>query len=662
MKKALSYKFILLFITLALSLALAFSISSVKSAHAATSISSPDSYFRGGESLKFEDDNLVATVKSGDSVSVINDLIIDDAAFELVIPADVKEFTVTLSSESYFVGGAYNEETKEFDTNIKNVLTVKMAENKVTLNNQEGTPAPALAAGDLTVKFSTTKNVLSAEIGGTVLINDNVYYKIKGADKCAANVSFGFTLNDGIESANVSFKSIDQKQSDGTHAYKQTFELEESTIKSVANPRVAINNLPIKKDDAGNLKVIRGNQYTFSFTTYSVFGNGSTGNVYTVYIDDNGTEGIWVDPSSGTPKSIIFENNAATTFSLRTGSLVGLETYSVLAAEERKTATNTVPKYIDYVGNETVYGWYRELVNKATLKEYTDADGNTSTHSIRLGDTYTIPSLENLVEDDLEVYSNLSYTVYYRTPSNASGTATSLKFTVSEAGEYMFFVVFKDASENEMDKDKFIIVDEYDENDIAFGDFGYAVFTFTINDDAPIAVEAPASQGKGYLNTKYTAAAFDIQSSGNNVTYTLYYNPAENATETTEGWIKIPLLSEITEDYNENGFTYADIEKIDYDGAYTFTPIKKGSYRIDCYVTSDNSVRFATDSTLIKVADNPAVVKVDDHWLQNNIWSVVFLSIGTLSLIGIIVLLFIKPKEEVETDETGEALKVNAKK
>ena len=64
---------------------------------------------------------------------------------------------------------------------------------------------------------------------------------------------------------------------------------------------------------------------------------------------------------------------------------------------------------------------------------------------------------------------------------------------------------------------------------------------------------------------------------------------------------------------------------------------------------------------------NNAIIFTNDflggmNWFRNNVWSIVFLSVGTLSLIGIIILLFIKPKEEVETDETGEALNVNAKK
>ena len=246
---------------------------------------------------------------------------------------------------------------------------------------------------------------------------------------------------------------------------------------------------------------------------------------------------------------------------------------------------------------------------------------------------------------------------------------------MSEAGDYEFYVVFKDSNGNAMDREDFYKLDEHDDSKIVGIDdiaaaiedpmtvvatYKYfpAVFRFTVEDDAPMSVTVPDSQGTGYLNIKYTATAFDIQSSGYNVTYTLSYNADVNATADSEDWIEIPKLADVTDEYNENGFTYSDIESIDYDGDYTFTPVKLGAYKIDCEITSDKSERSASGYTVIKVEEEPAVVKVDTHWLRNNIWSVVFLSVGTLALIGIIVLLFIKPKEEVETDETGDALKI----
>ena len=71
---------------------------------------------------------------------------------------------------------------------------------------------------------------------------------------------------------------------------------------------------------------------------------------------------------------------------------------------------------------------------------------------------------------------------------------------------------------------------------------------------------------------------------------------------------------------------------------------------IKCTATSEVSSRNDEDFTIIRVNSEPNVVEIPSTWLRDNVWSVVFLSVGTLCLIGIIVLLFIKPKEEIDND------------
>ena len=643
MKKALSYKILMLLTTLALSLALAFSFYGAKSAHAAdVNGGNVLSYFTGDfQSLELNDDSLVAKVKNGGNIKIKNELVVDDLAIELNVPNTVSSFKIVLTYSSYSAIGAYNEETEEFDKTITNEFTF----NKT---------------GDLTAAITTSDNVVSVDVDGETKAKAEFVDKIKGTDKCVATVGFEFTLEDGAEDAEISFTSIDQKASDISGAYKQTFVLDaDNKIETFAKPRVSVNNLETVKND-DKLKAVEGQKYSFTFTAYSVFGNVLSSSVY---IDKTSIgAGLSTDEKSETPKFIVCGNTSAdATFTLRTSDIADIEEYTVEKAVELNDyeTVNTAPSYIPYVGNEEAYENYRLAVQNAAKKDY----GEYGVKSIRLGDSYEIPSLQDLVLDDYDVYSNLTYTVYYRTPSNASGSASSLKFTVSEAGDYEFYVAFKDKSNKAMEKSDFYTLDEHDNQVIAeTGTYFAAVFNFTVEDDAPISVEAPASQGSGYVNTKYTATSFTIQSSGNNVKYTLYYNAKNNAQADDTGWVEIPVLADITADYSENGFTYADIEKIGYDGEYTFTPTLKGSYKITCNVTSVNQERSASADTIIKVLDEPAVVKVDDHWFQKNVWSVVFLSIGTLSLIGIIVLLFIKPKEETETDETGDALNVNAKK
>jgi hypothetical protein len=51
---------------------------------------------------------------------------------------------------------------------------------------------------------------------------------------------------------------------------------------------------------------------------------------------------------------------------------------------------------------------------------------------------------------------------------------------------------------------------------------------------------------------------------------------------------------------------------------------------------------------LINVSDEIVTVKnYDTKWVENNVWSIVFLGVGGLCLIAIVVLLFVKPKDKL---------------
>ncbi|MBO4251262.1 MAG: hypothetical protein J5911_01205 [Clostridia bacterium] len=653
MKKAFSCKLIILVIIFALSAAFAFAFYGTRTAFADTSITSPSSGFSGGQSIVFEDneddadDYVKATVKTGNVVEITKKLVVDDLDIEMILPETVSSLKVTLTYDSYFVKGAYKDQS--FATEINNAFTF------------DG------LSGEITVSVRTVDNVISVTVGEDAQTKDDVYYKIKGADKCAATVKFAFTLTEGTETADIRFVSVDQMASDESGAYKQTFKLtrtddDKTAIETLALPRVAVSAASLNKNENGkDLNAIVGKKYTTSFTVYSLFGGVVSNNLYLA----TDSEDVWLDPSTDAPKSIIFDSASEEQdgvlvpfeFYVRSKDIEKIESYSALCFDV-DSEVNEAPKYIDYESNKIVYEGYQYLVNKAAVKEYTDADGNTVTRSIRLGDSFSVPTLEDLVYDDFDTYANLTRTVYYNTPSSSLLQSSSLSFTVNEAGDYEFFVVFKDEYENSMDKDDFYTADVTDDGERIYKT---AVFTFKIEDDAPIAVEVPeAIQSQGYLNARYTATEFKILS-GENKTFTLYYNSDVNATADSEGWVKIPALADISEDYDENGFTYADIKAISYNKEYSFTPVKVGAYKIKCYVSSGSAVRFAEGETVIPVTEKSTVVVVPSHWLRDNVWSVVFLSVGTLALIGIIVLLLIKPKEVTETDETGDALKEKAK-
>ena len=173
-----------------------------------------------------------------------------------------------------------------------------------------------------------------------------------------------------------------------------------------------------------------------------------------------------------------------------------------------------------------------------------------------------------------------------------------------------------------------------------------------MQDDADMSVTASVKNGVGYKGVQYSAAKFNVDASGCTMTYKLYYNANKNAEKTSEGWKEIPKASSVTDEkyVSKDGYDYDQIKGFNYDGKLDFVPTEIGAYMIECVATSNVSSRSAEDFMIIKVEKAPSIVKVDSKWLQNNVWSVVFLSIGTLCLIGIIVLLCIKPKDDVDND------------
>ncbi len=608
----------------------------------AASVKSPSNYFTGSDVL-FEDDNVTANVKTGEFLEFKNKLAINNAAFKFEIPANLSELKITLTSDPFHTAGAVKE--GEFFTSVDNVITLTAGELSL---NDESAAGAILAQGEFTVELKITDNVLSVKAGGVTVVNTDEFYKIGDEDRAVAKVRLDFTV-DGDDAVKFGIAAVDQNV--GEAGYEQTFALNESgEVNEIAKPRISLGDT-FKKVGANEIVALKGNMYSVSFKAYSVFGSAAySDSGFYIKVDENDADKVWLE-NSAKPKKVAFYEDVTVVV---TDGTVDAESFDVSVKVKADDVAAPV-----YGASEYAINAYKAAVIKAAEADY-DEDGKGS---VRLGESYEIPSMANLVSDDLTPYASLKKTVYYKTPSNGSGTSENMKISLSEAGDYEFYVVFADQAGNSMEKDDFYTFDEGDGNIVVAGTYYGYVFTFHIEDDAPILVTANSeTQASGYLNTKYTATAFTVKSSGNTTTYTLYYNPSLTATEDAEGWVKIPQKADVSTDYDSDGFTYDDVSAIDYDGSLTFTPVKLGSYKIECVVTSDNSVRSSSAAELIVVDREPNVVKVPSHWFRDNVWSVVFLGIGTLSLIGIIVLLFVKPKEETEKDETGKAYKKSVSK
>ena len=643
MKMAKSYKIVFLFAAFVMAVAAAFGTMSFAKAHAATS-SNPLDYVSsttGEMDFKFENDNLVATFDAvGDSFTFDNKLVIDDFAIVINATNTLTSFTVDFVYDSYFVNGNKNG-SGEFDTEIKNSFEFTNTGSDTTIN----------------VKVENNQIVVN-----NTLVKSEDYYRIRTAGLPLAKIGFTATALTADTTADFSIISVDQKASDTVDSkYMQTFEVDADGVLTDTEtyPRVSISESFYTGNSIVGYSIVKqANVWeSVTLTPHSFLNNVTSANVW---LSDGGVQNsaITLPAKSSTekPKSFTTKTSAinGTAILFVTGTVAGESgdcfdsfTINVKNGDEKDptfTVDETAPEYVAET-NVEAYEAFEAALKKAIRSEDDE-------HYIHLGSELEIPSMQDLVYDDQTSYAKLkdNVTVYYN-GSNVS----KLSFKLSEAGKYIFYAIFADEEGNKMDvKD---IYDTDKENPIVAGS-EHLVFDFEIFDDAPIQVNSFDGESVGYKGVEYTAPSFKIDAGGCTTTYTLYYNANKAAQPSSDGeflaedgWVVIPKASSVTDKaYNKDGYNYNTIKSIGYDGSLTFTPNKTGTYVIECTATSETTSRSDSGLSIVRIGEVQKIVKVPSTWLQDNVWSVVFLSIGTLCLIGIVVLLFIKPKEEKEEE------------
>lgn len=651
--KSCKIKLISLIALLLLSVTLAITSLSPSSVYAASSVSPSNmaKYFETTSTAYFDEEGLYFNVKNNDAFGIKNKLAIDDFSASIKVDSEnIKSITLNLESDSYSLHGNKKVENEEieFEKTIKNVIKINFEDNILSFNLNEKEAVTGIALTDnLDIGLKVVNGILTVSVEDVSDVNTDDYYKIAHKAGCAiAKLSFSFELKENKTQATNIFKSIDQRASITTSSedgkYKQNFAIENGSFKSIALPRIALNEKIFNNE--GKISVKSNTEYALNYKTYCVFNNYTAAD-YNITTSDSvklNKDKTKITFTSRTPDATTPDTTVCEITNGEDENKVVIASYPVEI--RTKSTTNNVPIYKDATTNEDIILAYKDAVKKAALKDYNGVEA-----SIRLGDTYTVPSLENLVVDST-AYANLTHILYYSTPNKDTGSSSGWTINIDGAGDYMFYVAFGDDMGEDMKKEDFVVVDEEDPNVVSYGKYGAYVFTFHVEDNAPMSVTA-AAQGKGYLRTSYTASAFKIEASGYNANYTLFYNSDLQATKDSDGWVEIPKVADIDEDYNQNGWTYEQIKALDYNGLLRFTPNKIGSYKIDCVVTSTSSVRSASDSTVIRVEGAPVIVEVPNNWLRDNLASVVFLSIGTFCLIGIVILLCIKPKNSFDNDE-----------
>ncbi len=579
-------------------------------------------------------------------IQLKNDITLDNLAFDTYMSTDVKKATITFKTGSFFVGG---------DT-VEHKLVLERG-SELDFNGVKGVTIPNDATS-LKIYFKVEKGDVSVSIfdANTFTSVATDEYKSSDIDKCVAeNFKFAFEVEAEGSEKLFRINTIDQDYTDATGTYLQEFKLDETnTLIKKSNPMISLHGnekMFVFDGEQYLLKAERGKRYTVNFKAYSIVDNETTfGGVKKV----NETDNIMIADES-IPDEVRFDEVGEQSLSVKIGPNEQIVKFNVVDS----TLDSSAPIYFD---NEYAVKLFVEKLAETTIVK----DGDL-THSIKLGEQVTIPSLKNLVGDDFTAYENLTISVCYSTPKTSSTTST-MALTLDAAGRYFFYVIFTDKDGNAMDKEKYEevvenyqgeVTDSDDENRVHYYKVGAGAdvkyfFSFDIKDDAPVSVTAP-KQANGYIGTTYNASEFTIQYQSYTPTYELYYNKNKSASVadlTANGWVKISKSSEVSSSsVIPSGFTYEEIKAINYDGALKFTPDREGKYAIKCTVASTMSVRADYAVAEIIISEEPEVVRPASKWLQENVWTVVFLSVGTLCLVGIILLIFVKPKKKEQTKE-----------
>ncbi len=391
--------------------------------------------------------------------------------------------------------------------------------------------------------------------------------------------------------------------------------------------------------------------------------------------EDETDKGLYYEKSDTLSKVVFMENDlyngtdnayVSVAFRLSDGdnhAFYYLEDYALSAKVDGSTKEYVrVSKKVDsrpvYTGTAADY-----------QKAVETASRNDEGKSIQIGTGayYYLPSLRSLISDADCGYTELTFDVYYKNQTTESGSATGLsynelKFEIATAGKYEFKVVAKNKFGNVMQYEKdgktynVTSSNVWDVEEIPS-------FTFDVYNNGP-SIEESEINDLGYIDVTFTFPAFEIVGlSGYSSEYKLYRLDGDSSSLT---------LDEVNSDPSK--YTWKEIEEYDSDkeedegdnvyewrpSSRSFIPQEKGFYMITVKVVDDGG--FSAEShQVVNVTSEVDTVHGETYWLRDNVLSVVFMAIGGLCLIGIIVLLVIKPKEESEVVSVKKARKEELK-
>lgn len=311
-------------------------------------------------------------------------------------------------------------------------------------------------------------------------------------------------------------------------------------------------------------------------------------------------------------------------------------------------------------------------------KKVDDAASNLSAGS---SSYFYLPSAETLFIDNSTPYSNMKISVYYYSDTQSSNTSlatNNMSINVTKPGSYRFTLYATDAAGNNMyyiDKDGEVV--EFSSGDIwnMYGDDEQhdllPWFTFDVDYKGVQFKKKPDKQSTAYVGTTYNSATFEINGVENSyeTKYRLFlfdraaYYAATQTTLSYEQFIEkmdglfegddtrkyfkeIKEVKETDEDYEEFK---------DYGWSSTSTSFTPQEGNAFYYMRAEvTDTQYKTDPVTCSLAVVASVeaksLKGDSEWLKNNAASVILLSIAGVSLVAIILLLVIKPKNKEDID------------
>lgn len=340
------------------------------------------------------------------------------------------------------------------------------------------------------------------------------------------------------------------------------------------------------------------------------------------------------------------------------------------------------------------------------LKKYAATVKETASN-VKFGDDFTFPDIKDLYSVNYYAKEDAKLTLFYMTPGSSSFSkstvsgSSSKEFELGSHGKYTFYIALanpvngkdeaislndyklKDDGYYEDDVKKYYLSNEtfssvvYGEGEEipdttgvtvqylcdAGGNKLYPVFSFNYSGTKDPKVIKSQSEGQvhnAYYGLTYTNVSklLTVESVSDSQTkYRLYFSTTELGSDKLV-WKDAAKLGD---NDAEDGKLYDVTDEKDFafsESTRNFNVAKKGYY----YVTCDVSNEFGGDSAYVVINGTKEISKISytrdwgkeiGSFFKNNTTSVIFLGIAILSFIGLMLVIFIKPKDaKVEENVT----------